>query len=141
VKVVVTGAAGFIGSHLVDKLLGEGHDVAGVDAFVDFYPRAVKEANLRAARDHRRFRLVEGRLQDMALEGLLEGAGQVYHLAAQAGVRYSLTNPRAYADSNVIGFLNVLEGCRHSNVEHRASHRRARAIWLLRCLPPAGDES
>ena len=62
-KVVVTGEAGFIGSHLVDGLLADGHEVVGIDAFIDFYPRAVKEENLRGARDHRRFRLVEGTVQ------------------------------------------------------------------------------
>src|SRR5712692_4644909 len=109
-KVVVTGAAGFIGSHLVERLLGEGHDVTGVDAFVDFYPRAAKEANLRAARDHRRFRLVEGRLQDIPLGGLLEGAGQVYHLAAQAGVRSSWGRDFAqYSDHNVLATQRLLE--------------------------------
>jgi len=117
VKVVVTGAAGFIGSHLVDRLLGEGHDVAGVDAFVDFYPRAAKEANLRAARDHRRFRLVEGRLQDIPLDGLLEGAGHVYHLAAQAGVRSSWGRDfQVYTDHNVLATQRLLEAAVQAGV-------------------------
>jgi nucleoside-diphosphate-sugar epimerase len=117
VKVVVTGAAGFIGSHLVDRLLGEGHDVAGVDAFVDFYPRAAKEANLRAARDHRRFRLVEGRLQDIPLDGLLEGAGQVYHLAVQAGVRSSWGRDfQVYTDHNVLATQRLLEAAVQAGV-------------------------
>jgi len=117
VKVVVTGAAGFIGSHLVERLLGEGHDVAGVDAFVDFYPRAAKEANLRAARDHRRFRLVEGRLQDIPLDGLLEGAGQVYHLAAQAGVRSSWGRDfQVYTDHNVLATQRLLEAAVQAGV-------------------------
>ncbi len=116
-KVVVTGAAGFIGSHLVERLLGEGHDVAGVDAFVDFYPRAAKEANLRAARDHRRFRLVEGRLQDIPLDGLLEGAGQVYHLAAQAGVRSSWGRDfQVYTDHNVLATQRLLEAAVQAGV-------------------------
>ena len=116
-KAVVTGAAGFIGSHLVERLLGEGHDVAGVDAFVDFYPRAAKEANLRAARDHRRFRLVEGRLQDIPLDGLLEGAGQVYHLAAQAGVRSSWGRDfQVYTDHNVLATQRLLEAAVQAGV-------------------------
>ena len=109
-KVVVTGAAGFIGSHLVERLLGEGREVFGVDAFVDYYPRAVKEANLARARDHASFRLVEGRLQEMDLEGLLDGASQVYHLAAQAGVRASWGREFAiYTDHNVLGTQRLLE--------------------------------
>ena len=69
-KAVVTGVAGFIGSHLADSLLADGHEVTGVDAFVDYYPRAVKEQNLARARDHRGFELVEGRVQDLDLRGL-----------------------------------------------------------------------
>jgi len=117
VKVVVTGAAGFIGSHLVDRLLGEGHEVTGVDAFVDFYPRAAKEENLRAAREHRRFRLVEGRVQDIPLDDLLEGAGQVYHLAAQAGVRSSWGRHfELYTDHNVLATQRLLEAAVEAGV-------------------------
>jgi UDP-glucose 4-epimerase len=110
VKVVVTGAAGFIGSHLVDRLLSEGHEVTGVDAFVDFYPRAAKEKNLRAARDHRRFRLIEGEVQSLPLVDLLDGASQVYHLAAQAGVRSSWGREFAqYSNHNVLATQHLLE--------------------------------
>src|SRR5439155_13986765 len=117
VKVVVTGAAGFIGSHLVDRLLGEGHEVTGVDAFVDFYPRAAKEENLRAAREHRRFRLVEGRVQDIPLDDLLEGAGQVYHLAAQAGVVSSWGRHfEIYTDHNVLATQRLLEAAVEAGV-------------------------
>ena len=109
-KVVVTGAAGFIGSHLVDRLLSEGHEVTGVDAFVDFYPRAAKEQNLRAARDHRRFRLIEGEVQSLPLVDLLDGASQVYHLAAQAGVRSSWGREFAqYSNHNVLATQHLLE--------------------------------
>jgi len=76
VRVVVTGAAGFIGSHLTESLLADGHEVTGVDAFTDYYARSAKERNLEACRAHRAFRLVEGRLQDLDLRPLLEGAGQ-----------------------------------------------------------------
>jgi UDP-glucose 4-epimerase len=117
VKVVVTGAAGFIGSHLVDGLLGEGHEVVGVDAFIDFYPRAAKEANLCAARDHCRFRLVEGLLQDIPLEGLLEGAGQVYHIAAQAGVRSSWgPDFHLYTEHNLLASQRLLEAAVQADV-------------------------
>lgn len=109
-KVVVTGAAGFIGSHLVEGLLADGHEVVGIDAFVDYYPRRVKEENLRHARDSRGFRLVEGALQDLDLSPILEGARQVYHLAAQAGVRSSWGRDFAlYSDHNVLATQRLLE--------------------------------
>jgi len=110
VKVVVTGAAGFIGSHLTERLLEEGHQVVGIDAFLDYYPRKVKEGNLRQAREHASFRLIEGQLQDLDLQELLEGAGQVYHLAAQAGVRSSWGEDfRLYTDNNVLATQRLLE--------------------------------
>jgi nucleoside-diphosphate-sugar epimerase len=110
VKAVVTGVAGFIGSHLAESLLGEGHEVVGVDCFVDYYPRAVKEKNLSRARDHRSFKLVEARIQDADLQGVLEGAAQVFHLAAQAGVRASWGRDFSiYTDHNVLGTQRLLE--------------------------------
>ena len=116
-KVVVTGAAGFIGSRLVDSLLADGHEVVGVDAFVDFYPRAIKEENLRGARDHRGFRLVEGEVQALPLAEVLEGAGQVYHLAAQAGVRSSWGREFAlYTEHNVLATQRLLEAAVEAGV-------------------------
>jgi UDP-glucose 4-epimerase len=110
VKVVVTGVAGFIGSHLADALLADGHQVVGVDAFVDYYPRVLKEANLASARDHGGFRLVEGALQALDLSEVLEGAGQVYHLGAQAGVRASWGRDFAlYAEHNLLATQCLLE--------------------------------
>ena len=109
-KVVVTGAAGFIGSHLSERLLAEGHQVTGIDAFLDYYPREVKEANLRGARGHAAFSFIEGRVQDLQLPALLDGAGQVYHLAAQAGVRSSWGEDfRIYTDNNVLATQRLLE--------------------------------
>jgi len=117
-KAVVTGAAGFIGSHLVDGLLSDGHEVVGIDAFVDYYPRAAKEANLRSARAHSAFRLVEGRLQDLELRPLLDGAAQVFHLGAQAGVRASWGREfELYTDHNVLATQRLLEAA----MEVRAS--------------------
>ena len=109
-KAVVTGAAGFIGSHLVESLLADGREVTGIDAFTDYYPRAVKERNLAVARDHRGFRLVEGRLQDLDLAAVLDGAAEVYHLAAQAGVRASWGRDfEIYTDNNVLATQRLLE--------------------------------
>jgi len=110
VKTVVTGAAGFIGSHLADSLLADGHEVVGVDAFLDFYPRAVKERNLAQARDHRAFKLMEGLIQDLDLRPVLDGAAQVFHLAAQAGVRSSWGREfEQYSDHNVLATQRLLE--------------------------------
>jgi nucleoside-diphosphate-sugar epimerase len=115
VKVVVTGAAGFIGSHLSESLLASGHEVVGVDAFTDYYPREAKERNLEGPRSHRGFRLVEGRLQDIDLRPVLDGARQIFHLAAQAGVRASWGREFAhYTDHNVLATQRLLEAARQS---------------------------
>ena len=112
-KVVVTGAAGFIGSHLTESLLADGHQVTGVDAFTDYYARSVKERNLEKSRGHRAFRLVEGRLQDLDLRPVLEDVGQVFHLAAQAGVRASWGREFAhYTEHNVLATQRLLEAAR-----------------------------
>ena len=109
-KAVVTGAAGFIGSHLAESLVGDGHEVVGIDCFTDYYPRAAKEANLGPLRGSPRFRLVEGRLQDLDLAPLLEGAEHVYHLAAQAGVRASWGREFChYTEHNVLATQRLLE--------------------------------
>jgi len=110
VKTVVTGAAGFIGSHLAASLLEAGHEVTGIDCFTDYYPRPLKEANLAPLREHARFRLVEERLQDAALARHLEGAEAVFHLAAQAGVRASWGREFAhYTEHNVLATQRLLE--------------------------------
>jgi nucleoside-diphosphate-sugar epimerase len=117
VKVMVTGAAGFIGSHVAESLLADGHEVVGVDAFVDYYPRAQKERNLAGARAHPAFTLVEGRLQDLDLAPLLAGTGQVYHLAAQAGVRASWGRDfEGYTDHNVLATQRLLEAALEAGV-------------------------
>jgi nucleoside-diphosphate-sugar epimerase len=110
VRAVVTGVAGFIGSHVAESLVGDGAEVLGIDCFTDYYPRPVKEENLAPLREHEGFRLVEGRLQDLDLETLFEGASHVYHLAAQAGVRASWGRDfEHYSDHNVLGSQRVLE--------------------------------
>lgn len=109
-RAVVTGVAGFIGSHVAESLLADGHEVTGVDCFTDYYPRPMKEANLARLRESARFRLVEARLQDLDLAPLLDGAAHVYHLAAQAGVRASWGREFAlYTDHNVLATQRLLE--------------------------------
>lgn len=119
-KYLVTGAAGFIGSAVAERLTANGHEVIGVDNINDYYDINLKKARLERIK-HQLFTFVELDIADReAIPNLfLEYQfDRVIHLAAQAGVRYSLDNPLAYADSNLIGHLNILEGCRHNNVEH-----------------------
>ena len=122
-KVLVTGAAGFIGSALSIRLLERGDEVIGVDNLNDYYDVNLKLARLERLRDHKGFKFVKLEIADRAaVEALFvrEKFQRVMHLAAQAGVRYSITNPHAYIDSNIVGFINILEGCRHNAVEHLA---------------------
>lgn len=118
---LVTGAAGFIGFHLCQALLAQGKTVIGIDNLNDYYDPALKQARLKLLTAHEGFTFCTLDLVDhQALNDLFaqHRPTQVINLAAQAGVRYSLENPRAYVDSNLVGFLNVLEACRHYPVEH-----------------------
>ncbi len=120
-RYLVTGAAGFIGSHVAHVLLARGDRVVGLDNVNDYYDPTLKEARLARLAPLAGFRLVRGDVADRALVEALfrqERFDVVVHLAAQAGVRYSLTNPHAYVDSNLVGFVNILEGCRHGGVQH-----------------------
>ncbi len=120
-KILVTGAAGFIGSHVSARLLERGDAVLGLDNLNDYYDVSLKEARLARLLPNPRFSFRRLDLADRrGLEDLFrsERPAVVIHLAAQAGVRYSLVNPHAYIDGNIAGFLNVLEGCRHVGVEH-----------------------
>jgi len=121
VKVLVTGAAGFIGFHTARALLERGDEVVGLDNLNDYYDVNLKRARLDSLKRMPQFKFVKRDLSDrlgMAELFAHERFERVVHLAAQAGVRYSIENPFAYADSNLIGTLTVLEGCRHHNVEH-----------------------
>jgi UDP-glucuronate 4-epimerase len=120
-KILVTGAAGFIGYHLSRRLLEEGRDVVGLDNMNDYYDPVLKEARLSQLTPYVNFKTVRKDLSERAaMEELFvaERFDGVINLAAQAGVRYSLINPHSYVDSNLVGFMNVLEGCRHNNVKH-----------------------
>ena len=119
--ILVTGAAGFIGFHVSKILLDRGDEIVGLDNLNEYYDPTLKHARLERLQQHERFRFVRLDLADRAGMAALfekEPPRRVVHLAAQAGVRYSLTNPHAYADSNLSGFVNILEGCRHAGVEH-----------------------
>ena len=120
-KILVTGAAGFIGFHLSKRLLDEGCQVVGLDIVNDYYDPAIKEARLKLLKPHEGFKFVKIDLADKdSMERLFkeEKFDAVVNLAAQAGVRYSLVNPQSYVDSNLVGFVNILEGCRHNDVKH-----------------------
>ena len=122
-KVLVTGAAGFIGMHCIERLLARGDHVVGIDNLNDYYDVALKESRLSRIADHAAFLFHRVSIEDKeAMAGIFaeEKPDRVIHLAAQAGVRYSLENPHAYIDANLQGFMNILEGCRHNDVAHLA---------------------
>ena len=119
--VVVTGAAGFIGMHCARRLLAQGCTVAGIDNLNDYYDQRLKRARLAQLATARSFRFIEADIADRDAVAALFDALQprrVLHLAAQAGVRHSLKHPHAYVQSNLVGFVNILEACRHAQVEH-----------------------
>ena len=119
--ILTTGAAGFIGFHVAQRLLSDGREVVGVDSVNDYYNPKLKEARLELLKRNSKFTFVKLDLADRAASKSLfehHRFPAVVHLAAQAGVRYSLQNPHAYVDANIEGFINVLEGCRHNGCEH-----------------------
>ncbi|MEE4410763.1 MULTISPECIES: NAD-dependent epimerase [unclassified Serratia (in: enterobacteria)] len=143
-KFLVTGAAGFIGYHVAERLLAAGHQVVGIDNLNDYYDVGLKMARLELLSDKSDFQFIKLDLADR--EGMAELFSEqkfqrVIHLGAQAGVRYSLENPLAYADANLIGHLNVLEGCRHNKVEHLLYASSSSVYGLNRKLPFSTEDS
>ncbi|WGY48410.1 NAD-dependent epimerase [Vibrio sp. ABG19] len=136
-KYLVTGAAGFIGSAVVERLCAEGHEVIGIDNLNDYYDVALKDARLERAA-HDQFTFIEMDIADReGIAGLFEAEqfDKVIHLAAQAGVRYSIDNPMAYADSNLVGHLTILEGCRHHKIQHLVYASSSSVYGLNRKTP------
>ena len=120
-KILITGAAGFIGSNLSQRFLARGDDVVGLDNLNDYYDVNLKKTRLSPLKEHANFKFVKLDLADRdGISHLFahEKFDKVMNLAAQAGVRYSIDNPHAYVDSNIVGFVNLLEGCRHHQIKH-----------------------
>lgn len=120
-KFLVTGSAGFIGFHVAQSLLNQDHEVIGLDNLSPYYDVKLKEARLTELRPHSRFSFVRADISDRSVLDAVfakHRPERVIHLAAQAGVRHSLTNPEDYVQSNLLGFLNILEGCRRNDVRH-----------------------
>ncbi len=142
-KYLVTGCAGFIGSAVVERLTTSGHNVVGIDNINDYYDVSLKEARLERI-SHDKFCFIKMDLADRdAIEDLFEKEqfDRVMHLAAQAGVRYSIQNPHAYADSNLVGHLNVLEGCRRNNVKHLVYASSSSVYGLNEKVPFSTEDS
>jgi UDP-glucuronate 4-epimerase len=143
-RILVTGAAGFIGSRLSEQLLARGDEVLGYDNLNDYYDPTLKQARLARLQPQERFSFVKDSLEDRAA---LDRAfkqfepQRVVNLAAQAGVRYSLENPHAYIDSNIVGFMNILEACRHGGVEHLVYASSSSVYGANRKLPFAVEDS
>jgi UDP-glucuronate 4-epimerase len=137
-RILVTGAAGFIGYHTAARLLDQGHDVIGFDNLSPYYDVSLKEARLARLKEHARFRFLQADLADRTVVEATfaeERPERVIHLAAQAGVRYSIEQPHAYISSNVTGFLHVLEGCRHHDVKHLVYASTSAVYGANRKLP------
>ncbi|PIJ51649.1 protein CapI [Erwinia sp. OLTSP20] len=143
-KYLVTGAAGFIGFYVAQRLLSAGHQVVGIDSLDDYYDVSLKQARLDLIARHDHFSFVKGNLTDSATVADLFAQHQfqrVVHLAAQAGVRYSLDNPHAYTSTNIVGYLNILEGCRQHNIEHLLYASSSSVYGLNRKLPFSTDDT
>jgi UDP-glucose 4-epimerase len=129
-RCLVTGAAGFVGSHLAERLLADGHEVYGIDAFIDYYARAIKENNIADIRSWKRFTFIEGDLLLMNLEQLLEGIDVVYHQAAQAGVRASWGREfQRYTDCNILATQRLLEATLHTSGLQRFVYASSSSVY------------
>lgn len=143
-KYLVTGAAGFIGANVSKRLCAMGHEVVGIDNLNDYYDVGLKLARLAPLEALSNFRFIKQDLADR--EGIAalfaqQGFQRVIHLAAQAGVRYSLDNPLAYADSNLVGHLTILEGCRHHKIEHLVYASSSSVYGLNQKMPFSTEDS
>ena len=143
-RVLVTGAAGFIGMHAALALLRRGDEVVGIDNLNDYYDVSLKQARLARLLAEPRFRFERADIADSAATtACFESGGfdRVVHLAAQAGVRHSVTHPATYAQSNLVGFLNILEGCRHQHIQHLVYASSSSVYGGNRKLPFAEDDA
>jgi UDP-glucuronate 4-epimerase len=143
-KFLVTGAAGFIGNFVTERLCNEGHEVIGLDNLNDYYDPALKLARLKRIEHLSLFRFVKMDLADRdAIAKLFvdEQFDRVIHLAAQAGVRYSIENPMAYIDSNIVGTATILEGCRHNNVQHLIYASSSSVYGMNEKMPFSTDDA
>ncbi|SDF99126.1 UDP-glucuronate 4-epimerase [Onishia taeanensis] len=143
-KLLITGIAGFIGHAVAQRLACQGHDIVGIDNLNDYYDVKLKYARLASLADCKDVRFVELDLSDRERMAQLFGDekfDRVIHLAAQAGVRYSLDNPHAYADSNLVGHLNVLEGCRHHEVQHLVYASSSSVYGMNQRVPFSTDDN
>lgn len=143
-RILITGAAGFIGAALAERLLARGDDVLGIDNLNAYYDVALKQARLKRLNALPAFRLIRAGIEDRdAVEKAFSGfePERVVNLAAQAGVRYSLENPHAYVESNLTGFINVLDACRQSGVEHLVYASSSSVYGANRKMPFAVDDA
>ena len=141
-RCLVTGVAGFIGSHLAERLLEDGHEVCGVDAFIDYYPRHIKENNLAVCHSSNRFTFVEGDLLDLNLAPLLDGVDWVFHQAAQAGVRASWGREFSrYVECNILATQRLLEALLHLKSLQRFVYASSSSVYGDTTALPVSEES